>query len=97
MFETLTDYKGKENGLHKFELLQMEKRPDSPIFSFLFDNDNQLKHTRVEHQSIGHYDFDVIKSITGRSFSNNEWDQADCDQIEQEVLKEGTTFASFMQ
>ena len=81
MFDTLTDYKGVENGLHRFQLLQMTEKPDSPKFSFLFDSDNNLRHTRVEHPSFGLYDFDVIKTITGRSFKDNEWDQPDCGQI----------------
>ena len=59
----------------------MEEKPDSPIFSFLFDSDNNLKYTRVEHSSIGHYDLDVIKTITGRSFTSDEWMQNECDQI----------------
>ena len=81
MFDTLTDYKGVENGLHKFQLLQMKENPDSPKFFFLFDKENNLRHTRVEHNSFGHYDFDVIKTITGRSFTGNDWNQIDCDQI----------------
>ena len=81
MFETLTDYKGVENGLHRFELIKMNENEESPRFSFLFDKENNLKHTRVEHPSFGFYDFDALKPITDRAFDTNDWFMKECDLI----------------
>ena len=79
MFDTLTDYKGMENGLHRFELIKLNEKEGSPKFSFLFDNDNLLKHARVEHPSFGQYDFDALKPITNKVFKSNDWFMKDCD------------------
>lgn len=49
MFDALTEYRGLENGLHKFKVRQFdEKNSLSPRFYFLFDENLVFKKARIE-------------------------------------------------
>ena len=76
MFDTLTNYRGMEDGLHKYEMLQFDKQnSNSPKFVFYFDTDLKLVKTRIEHVEIGHYDFAAVKPITEKSFIEEDFYQ----------------------
>jgi len=64
MFDSLTNYKGLEDGLHKYEMVKLDKDNQiTPSFCFYFDSDLKLVKTRFEHKEVGHYDFTAVRPI----------------------------------
>jgi len=63
-FESLTDYKGMENGLHKFMMIEVGQKNDlTPEFYFFFDVNHQLVKVRLSHGKYGHYDFLALRPL----------------------------------
>lgn len=58
MFNTLTEYRGLENGLHKFKVRQFDETNElSPRLYFLFDKNNTFQKCRIEQIDVGSYEF----------------------------------------
>ena len=98
MFDSLTNYKGMEDGLHKYQMIQLDKdNKVTPQFFFYFDTDLKLVKTRLLHHEVGHYDFAAVRPIQEKAFVEKDFYQIECDQLSEVVIQESNSFAGFMQ
>ena len=67
MFNTLTDYMGRDSdGLHQFKVKQFTEDDRSVKFIFLFDDKNTFTKARVVQADVGQYDFESIIPLESR-------------------------------
>ena len=98
MFDTLTDYEGTdETGLKKFAVKQFAGNITTPKFYFLFDENNTFAKSRIFHEGVGQYDFEALVPLESKVFEENDWYTASkCREIDDEIIEDSSTFASFM-
>jgi hypothetical protein len=61
MFDSLTEYKGLDEGNHKFKIRQFDESNElSPRFYFFFDKDLKFIKSRIEQIDIGGFDFSAL-------------------------------------
>lgn len=87
MFDSLTNYRGMEEGLHKYQMIQLDKdNKVTPQFFFYFDTDLKLVKTRLSHHEVGHYDFSAVRPIQEKVFVEEDFYQIECDQLSEVVI-----------
>jgi len=83
MFSTLTEYRGLDNGYHKFKVRQFDETNEtSPRLYFLFDKNNTFIKARIEQIEVGSYDFVALIPFETKEFKDEDWVMEKCQRID---------------
>jgi hypothetical protein len=82
MFNSLTDYEGVIDGLHKFKIKQFNENIDAIKFYFYFDQDLKFVKSSLSQNTfdmIGDLSVDVVEPMNVRKFSAKDWYMSECE------------------